>query len=258
MNEGADQPAGKTGSRRKRAGTKRWTELKKKKEIEKRKPIWRVSINSPRWRRNRRWDTKSGGMNGEKQTAEGKLTPLITSQHWPVLEVTFKVRTCVFLSILAPQNQVRTAAVTGRKDQRRWREKIKIHKRGSIMWKSETQECEKVEKWPKKKDKKVMKKQSFSAQPPTSSTSSCPLVCNTEVKEQMEIKHGHSFFFYFQNLNIKTKEQKRSKKNDEEKSNRNFYHVIKPFISLLDRVLDQIFTCHHLIISRLLVLWYYI
>lgn len=32
MNEGADQPAGKTGSRRKRAGTKRWTELKKKKK----------------------------------------------------------------------------------------------------------------------------------------------------------------------------------------------------------------------------------
>lgn len=78
MNEGADQPAGKTGSRRKRADTKRWTELKKK--AEETRPIWR-DCNSPRWRKNRRRDTKSGGMNGEKQPAASKLTPLIASQH---------------------------------------------------------------------------------------------------------------------------------------------------------------------------------
>lgn len=98
MNEGAAQPAGKTGSRRKRAGTKIWTELKEKRETKETKPIWRVWIHSPRWRKNRRRGAKSGGINGEKQTAAGKLTPLITSQHWPVLEVTFKVRTsfCLF------------------------------------------------------------------------------------------------------------------------------------------------------------------
>lgn len=115
-------------------------------------PIWRVSNNSSRWRKNRR-DTVSGGMNGEKQPAAGKLTPLITSQHWPVLEVTFKVRTFVVFSISAPQNQVWTAAVTGRQDQQqRWREKIKIQTRGRMMWKSDTRECGKVEKWPKKED----------------------------------------------------------------------------------------------------------
>lgn len=128
MNEGADQPVGKTGSRRKSANTKTWTELKKtttkKRETEETKPIWRVSINSSRWEKNRRRDTKSGGMNGGKQPAADKLTTLITSQHWPVLEVTFKVRTCVFLSILAPQNQVWTAAaVTGRKINNKDKEK---------------------------------------------------------------------------------------------------------------------------------------
>lgn len=133
MNEGADQPAGKTGSRRKRAKAQR-DGLNYKKETEKTMPIWRVSNNSSRWRKNRR-DTVSGGMNGEKQPAAGKLTPLITSQHWPVLEVTFKVRTCVVFSISAPHNQVWTVAVTGRQDQQqRWREKIKIQKRGRLMW----------------------------------------------------------------------------------------------------------------------------
>lgn len=125
MNEGADQPAGKTGSRRKSAKTKTWTELKKKKRDWRNKAHMRVSINSSRWEKNRRRDTKSGGMNGGKQPAAGKLTTLITSQHWPVLEVTFKVRTCVFLSILAPQNQVWTAAaaVTGRKINNKDKEK---------------------------------------------------------------------------------------------------------------------------------------
>lgn len=45
MKGAADEPAGKTGSRRRRAGTKRWTELKKE-EAEESKPIWRVSINT--------------------------------------------------------------------------------------------------------------------------------------------------------------------------------------------------------------------
>lgn len=79
---------------------------------------------------------------------------------------------------------------------------------------------------------KTEEKQLFSAQPPTSSTSS---VCNSEVKEQMEIKDGHSVFSYFQNLNINTKKQKR--KMMRKKRNKNDYHVIEPCLSPLDSVI---------------------
>lgn len=128
INEGPDQPAGKTDRRRK-AGIKKMDWTKKRDVRIKAIAIWRVCINSPRWRKNRRRDRKSGGMNGTNRPAAGKQSPLITSQLRPVLEVTFKVRTCEFLSTFAPQNQVRRVAVTGRKDQQP-RQKIKIRGKG--------------------------------------------------------------------------------------------------------------------------------
>lgn len=120
-------------------------------------------------------------MNGGKRAAAGKLTPLITSQQRPVLEVAFKARAGVFLSVLAPPNQVGAAAAEkiNRKDEEKRR----------YGREEDAQECRKVEKRPKKEDEekkgmKTEKEETFRVQPPTSSTSSCPRVCSTEAPEQ--------------------------------------------------------------------------
>lgn len=68
-----------------------------------------------------------------------------------------------------------------------------------------TRKSKKVTNW-KRRGKKVMqteKKQIFFAQPPTSSTSSCPLMRNTEVRE---FKHSQFFFSNLQILSIKRAE----------------------------------------------------
>lgn len=84
-------------------------------------------------------------MNGEKRAAAGKLTPLITSQQRPVLEVAFQARASVCLSVCLSASKSSWSSSGGKDQQQGWREKR--HGR-----EEDAQECRKVEKWPKKED----------------------------------------------------------------------------------------------------------